>query len=219
LWGRIWAGTRASAWARSAPVARACRWAGASRVDLSTDRPDRGPVLPSRAPSGQGVGDGLADRLQGGLINPPQSAGRSPTQVQQRACRLGRIRAPSRGRTAAPRPMRRLVLRRCGIGPCRSTPGRPSPYPPPGASAPTGARPGRAGRASGGHRLLVLAGQDVRTEASTPALDLLAWPSGRSLVPGAQLSLKGADRLPEQLQHRLGAGGLPQQLHRHTRRR
>ena len=33
--------------------------------------------------------------------------------------------------------------------------------------------------------------------------------SGRGLVSGTQLSLQGADGLPEQLQHRLGAGSPP----------
>ena len=33
--------------------------------------------------------------------------------------------------------------------------------------------------------------------------------SGRGLVSGTQLSLQGADGLPEQFQHRLSAGGLP----------
>ena len=31
------------------------------------------PVLPSRAPSGQGIGDGLVDRPQGGLVNCPEA--------------------------------------------------------------------------------------------------------------------------------------------------
>jgi hypothetical protein len=117
---------------RSRRPRRSCGAGGLVPVAWTSAPIDRtgDPVLPSRAPSGQGVGDGLADRLQGGLINPPpQGAGRSPTQVQQRACRLGRIRAPIRGRTAAPRPMRRLARRRCGSESRRSTPGRPSPQP------------------------------------------------------------------------------------------